>query len=102
MHRGSLPHSIELPASPIESGCAPDGLTEAHIDALIAEVATEVKPARPRPTWLSADQVETRRARHRAREVVRSLAASWLVAGQHGQGKSLPTGGVLWDDGEAA
>jgi hypothetical protein len=88
--RYAVPRSIarSFPTGEVGPNYAPDGLTEAHIDALIAEVATEVRPVRPRPGWLSADQVETRRARHRARQVVRSIAARAAL--------------LAVDDGEAA
>lgn len=54
---------------------APDGLDESAIDALIAEVSAGVGPVRRRPVWLSADPVETRRARRVARLAVRSLVS---------------------------
>jgi hypothetical protein len=81
MRKGSVPRSIVLPTSSIEPHHAPDGLTESDIDALIAEVTTEVKPARPRPGWLSSDPAETRRSRHKARQVVRYLPTVLKAAG---------------------
>lgn len=110
MRRGSIPRSVvrSLPASSIECNYAPDGLTESDIDALIAEVCSESVPGKRRPGWLSSDQVETRRARHKARQAVRSLfVANCWTAGMPGQGKSVAS----WDagadlatgpDGEAA
>lgn len=105
---GSLPRSIVVPTGPLEPTYAPDGLTESDIDALIAEVSSESVPGKRRPGWLSSDQVETRRARHKARQAVRSLfRANCWAAGMPGQGKSVAS----WDagadlaagpDGEAA
>jgi hypothetical protein len=81
MRKGSLPRSIAwaLP-EPVGYDFAPDGLTETAIDALIAEVATEVTSMRPRPGWLSTDQAETRRARHKTRQAVRFLATAFQAA----------------------
>jgi hypothetical protein len=92
MRKGSISRSIMLPTSSIEPDHAPDGLTEADIDALLSEVT----PSRPRPGWLSPDQVETRRSRRRSRQAARLLAATWLVGGVPSQGQSSTA------DGEAA
>ncbi|HEX7662363.1 MAG TPA: hypothetical protein VF444_23095 [Pseudonocardiaceae bacterium] len=97
MKTGKVPRSMELPAGELVPSFAPDGLTEAAIDELIAEVSAEVS-ARPRPVWLSADQVETRRSRRLARSGVRSLT------GVMGSGKStlilttLLSASVDWDE----
>jgi hypothetical protein len=88
MRKGSIPRSIALPAGLIEPNHAPDGLTEADIDALIAEVDAEVTPVRPRPGWLSADSIEHRRDRHRTRQAARSLASHWVIGGVPSQGKT--------------
>jgi hypothetical protein len=85
MRKGSIPRSIELPAGSVECpSYAPDGLTEADIDALIAEVAGDDLPTRPRPGWLSTDEIETRRARRTARQTVRGLAA-WVSSDRDGE-----------------
>jgi hypothetical protein len=95
MRKGSLPRSIIVPAGLIGQYYSPDGLTEADIDVLLAEVSTEVKPAKRRPSWASADQAETRRARHRDRQAVRALSAALsanvLVGGVPDQGKTSAT-----------
>jgi hypothetical protein len=76
MRNGKLPHSIarSLPTGEIEPNYAPDGLTEAAIDALIEQTDAEVT-ARPRPGWLSADHDEIRRSRRTARQILRTLPA---------------------------
>lgn len=76
MRKGSLPRSIVVPSGLVGRNYSPDGLTEADIDALIAEVSSEVRPIKRRPSWVSADQVETRRTRHRDRQAVRALSAA--------------------------
>lgn len=107
MSKGSLPRPVAVP--PLSY--APDGLTEADIDALMVEVFGEDAPKRRRPGWLSTDQIETRRARHRDRQAVRSLlggiVANFLVDGMPGQGKTAAarqiaadptTTGPDWDE----
>jgi hypothetical protein len=102
MRKGSFPRSIALPTSAIEPDYAPDGLTEAAIDALIAQTDTETN-TRPRPGWLSADHTTVRRSRRAARQVLRTLPAeiggwspevlegNFLIGGMLGQGKSSAT-----------
>lgn len=82
MRKAKLDRSIALPPALIGSNYTPDGLTEADIDALIAETtADKVEASRPRPGWLSTDQIETRRSRRLARQGMRLLAANVLVDG---------------------
>ncbi|HEX3780702.1 MAG TPA: hypothetical protein VHX38_13630 [Pseudonocardiaceae bacterium] len=76
MRKGSLPRSIVLPAGQIDVNHAPDGLRESDIDALLAELCAEPKPVRRRPNWVSPDALEARRARHKARQIVRALPAA--------------------------
>jgi hypothetical protein len=104
MHKGSIPRPVAVPPWPNH---APDGLTEADVDALIAEVDADITPVRPRPGWLTADQTETRRVRHLARQATRLLAENWLAGGMPGQGKStaaswLATEPAASPDGEVA
>lgn len=87
MRKGSIPRPVAVPLCP---NYAPDGLTETDIDSLIAAVDSEVAPVRPRPGWLSSDPTEHRRARHKLRQVVRSLPTVFTA------------GPVTSDDGEAA
>jgi hypothetical protein len=75
MRKGSIPRSIALPSGGLGSAHYPDGLTEADVDALIAGMADAAMSVRPRPGWLSTDEIETRRARRTARQTVRGLAA---------------------------
>jgi hypothetical protein len=104
MRNGSMPRSIALPAGPIEPNYAPDGLTEADIDALIAEVDAENAPTRPLPGWLSADPIEHRRDHHRTRQAARLLASHWVIAGVQRQGKTAGFRAVVagtgsdWDE----
>jgi hypothetical protein len=74
MRKGSIPRSITLPTSAIEPDHAPDGLTEAAIDALIEQADAEAN-TRPRPGWLSADHTKVRRSRRAARQMLRTLPA---------------------------
>jgi hypothetical protein len=85
MSKGSTPRPVAVPTWP---NYAPDGLTEADIDALIAEVDAENAPTRPRPGWLSADSTKRRRDRHRTRQAARLLASNWIVGGMSSQGKT--------------
>ena len=82
MRNAKLDRSIVLPPARIGPNHTPDGLTEPDIDALIAEVADEVRQSRRRPGWLSADEIETRRSRRVARQSFRVLATR-LISGQH-------------------
>lgn len=82
MPNTKLDRSIALPPALIEPNHAPDGLTEADIDALIAEVAGDDLPTRPRPGWLSSDEIEVRRTRRTNRQAVRALAAYWSDAAE--------------------
>lgn len=87
MRKRSIPRPVAVP--PLSY--APDGLTEADVDALLAEMDADVASPRPRPGWLPADPTEHRRNRHRARQATRLLAANWLVGGMQSQGKSNAT-----------
>lgn len=82
MRKGSVPRSIALPSGLSGSAHYPDGLTEADVDALIAGMTDEVLPARPRPGWLSSDEIEVRRARRTNRQAVRALVVRWSDAGE--------------------
>jgi hypothetical protein len=101
MNKGSIPRPVAVPEWP---NYAPDGLTEADIDALIAEVDAKNAPARPLPGWLSADPTEHRRDRHRTRQAARLLASHWLIAGMQRQGKTAGFRAVVagtgsdWDE----
>lgn len=48
MRKGLLPRSVarSLPAGSIEPDYAPDGLTEADVDALISEMPAAIRPVR--------------------------------------------------------
>jgi hypothetical protein len=82
MRNVTVSRSIVLPPGRIGSRYCPDGLTEADVDALIAEVAGDDLPRRPRPGWLSSDEIEVRRTRRTTRQAVRALAAHWSEAGE--------------------
>jgi hypothetical protein len=55
---------------------APDGLDESEIDALIEQAYAEVADVPVRPGWMATDVTETRAARRKARQVVRTLPAT--------------------------
>lgn len=77
MHKGSLPRSITQ-ALPESVGCnfAPDGLDEAAIDDLIEQAYAQFDGVSSRPYWLSSDLTEQRRARRKARQIMRVLPAA--------------------------
>jgi hypothetical protein len=74
MLKGSLPRSITqaLP-EPVGYDFAPDGLDDAAIDELIEQAYAQVDATPSRPGWLSSDLVEQRRARRKARQIMRVL-----------------------------
>lgn len=85
MRNAKLDRSIVLPPARIGPHHHPDGLTEPDIDALIAEVADEVRQSRRRPGWLSADEIDTRRSRRVTRQSFRVLATRLIGAHQTDQ-----------------
>jgi hypothetical protein len=89
MRKGSLPRSIgRVLPGPVGYRFAPDGLDEAAIDELIEQAYAQVDATPSRPGWLSSDLVEQRRARRKARQIMRVLPATLT------QSAAGPDGGV--------